>query len=147
MDALRIERGFRSWGHDVGQLDDPFAGGLGFTVSRTKDADYEGRAALGSLRDAPRTRRLVSLRVDDPHAVLFHAESVLRDGARVGHVTSGAWGYTLGSAVGLAWVHADEPVTDEWLAAPLSVEIEERRVPAHAQVRALYDPEGARVRM
>ena len=28
-DAARIERGFRSWGHDIGPLDDPFAAGLG----------------------------------------------------------------------------------------------------------------------
>jgi glycine cleavage system aminomethyltransferase T/glycine/D-amino acid oxidase-like deaminating enzyme len=149
MDALRIERGFRSWGHDVGQLDDPFAGGLGFTVSRAKSVDFLGHEALAALREAPRTRRLVSIRLGDPHAVLFHAESILRDGARVGHVTSGAWGYTLGGAVGLAWVHADEPVTDGWLAAaPLTVEIEERQIPVvQACVGGLYDPEGARVRM
>jgi glycine cleavage system aminomethyltransferase T/glycine/D-amino acid oxidase-like deaminating enzyme len=148
LDALRTERGFRSWGHDVGQLDDPFAGGMGFTVSRTKSDGFLGRTALESLREAPRLRRLVSLRLDDPDAVLFHAEPVLREGARVGHVTSGAWGYTLGGSVGLAWIHADEPVTDAWLAAaPMSVEIEERLVPAQAQVRAFYDPDGARVRM
>jgi 4-methylaminobutanoate oxidase (formaldehyde-forming) len=28
-DAARLERGFRSWGHDIGQLDDPFSAGLG----------------------------------------------------------------------------------------------------------------------
>ena len=148
LDALRTERGFRSWGHDIGPLDDPFSAGLGFTVSRAKQDDFIGRAALESLRDAPRLRRLVSLRLDDPDTVLFHAEPVLRDGVRVGHVTSGAWGYTFGGSVGLAWIHADEPVTDAWLAAaPMSVEIEERLVPARAQLRALYDPDGARVRM
>lgn len=148
LDSLRIERGFRSWGHDIGQLDDPFAAGMAFTVSRTKSADFIGRDALASLREAPRLRRLVSLRLEDPDAVLFHAEPVLREGARVGHVTSGAWGYTLGGSVGLAWVHADEPVTDAWLAAaPMFVEIEERLVPAQAQLRAFYDPDGARLRM
>ena len=28
-DAARTERGFRSWGHDIGQMDDPYASGLG----------------------------------------------------------------------------------------------------------------------
>ena len=116
-------------------------------MPRAKPDEFIGRSALERLRDAPRLRRLVSLRLDDPDTVLFHAEPVLRDGVRVGHVTSGAWGYTFGGSVGLAWVHADEPVTDAWLAAaPMSVEIEERLVPAHAQLRALYDPDGARVR-
>jgi len=148
MDSLRTERGFRSWGHDIGQLDDPFAAGMAFTVSRTKSADFIGRDALESLREAPRLRRLVSVRLEDPDAVLFHAEPVLREGARVGHVTSGAWGHTLGGSVGLAWIHAEEPVTDAWLAAaPLSAEIEERLVPARAQMRAFYDPDGARLRM
>ena len=32
-DALRLERGFRSWGHDMGRLDDPYQCGLGFTVA------------------------------------------------------------------------------------------------------------------
>ena len=45
-EASRLERGFRSWGHDMGPLDDPFAAGLGFAVSRRKAADFVGRAAL-----------------------------------------------------------------------------------------------------
>src|SRR4051812_2851558 len=35
-DALRLERGFRSWGHDMGVLDDPYAAGLGFAVHLKK---------------------------------------------------------------------------------------------------------------
>ena len=50
-DALRVERGFRSWGHDIGPVDDPFASGLAFAVSRRKDADFIGRDVLESLRD------------------------------------------------------------------------------------------------
>jgi glycine cleavage system aminomethyltransferase T/glycine/D-amino acid oxidase-like deaminating enzyme len=147
LDSLRLERGFRSWGHDVGQLDDPFAAGLAATVRRTP-GDHLGREALERLRDAPRRRRLVSIRLEDPEALLFHGEPVLRGDARVGHVTSGAWGYTLGAAVGLAWLHDDEhEVDDAWLEAePLTVEIEERRIPALAQLRPFYDPEGARLR-
>lgn len=148
MDSLRLERGFRSWGHDMGSTDDPFASGLGFTVSRAKGPDCIGREALEAFRGGPRSRRLVSVRLDDPEAVLFHAEPVLRDGARVGHVTGGAWGYTVGSSVGLAWIHAEEDVTDAWLgAAPVAVEIEERAVPAVAQVAPFYDPDGSRARM
>ena len=45
-DAARLERGFRSWGHDIGPLDDPFAAGLGFAVSRRKALDFVGREAL-----------------------------------------------------------------------------------------------------
>ncbi len=79
-EAARLERGFRSWGHDMGPLDDPFAAGLGFAVSRRKAADFVGRdGARAAARRSPTTsgrRRLVSLHA--PSAVLWHGESVLR---------------------------------------------------------------------
>ena len=58
-DAARIERGFRSWGHDIGPLDDPYQSGLGFAVHLKKDADFVGREALerllrGAARAPPR---------------------------------------------------------------------------------------------
>ena len=81
-DAARLERGFRSWGHDIGPQYDPFASGLGFAVSRRKDADFVGRAALERLRAAEPEQRLVS--VHAPDAVLWHGESLLRDGERAG---------------------------------------------------------------
>jgi heterotetrameric sarcosine oxidase gamma subunit len=147
LDALRIERGFRSWGHDVGPLDDPYSAGLGSTVNLRGDRDFIGRDALERLRGAPRRRRLVSLKLDDPDAVLFHGESVVRGDERVGRVTSGAWGFTLGSSVALAWIHAEEQIDDAWLdQRPVAVEIGEDRVPASASARPFYDPEGRRLR-
>jgi heterotetrameric sarcosine oxidase gamma subunit len=135
-DAARLERGFRSWGHDVGPLDDPYAAGLGFTVHPGKDSDFAGREALAKLADAPRSRLLVSVRLDDPAPMLWHGESLLRDDARVGHVTSGAYGYTLGSAVGLAWVHAEDPIEAVWLeTGTWTVEIRTRQVPAEVSLR------------
>jgi 4-methylaminobutanoate oxidase (formaldehyde-forming) len=107
-DALRLERGFRSWGHDLGALDDPFASGLGFTVSRTKGG-FVGEEALKALRDEPRDRRLVSVLLEDPDTMLWHAEPVWAEGRAIGEVTSGAYGYTLGAPVGLAWVHGEVP--------------------------------------
>ena len=110
-EAARLERGFRAWGHDLGPLDDPFAAGLGFTVSRRKAADYLGRAALDGLRETKEPeRRLVS--VHAPNAVLWHGESMLRDGERVGFVSSASIAPTLGGSVGLAWIHG--PVEGEW---------------------------------
>jgi heterotetrameric sarcosine oxidase gamma subunit len=41
-DGLRLERGFRSWGHDIGVLDDPYEVGLGFAV-RLDKGDFVGR--------------------------------------------------------------------------------------------------------
>ena len=137
-DAARVERGFRSWGHDIGPLDDPFAAGLGFAVSRRKDLDFVGRKALEALRDAPRARRLVAVHV--PDGVLWHGESVVHVGERMGHVTSAGIAPTLGGSAGIAWIHG-EPEAEGW-----GVEIRGEVVPAAVQVEALYDPRGERLR-
>jgi glycine cleavage system aminomethyltransferase T/glycine/D-amino acid oxidase-like deaminating enzyme len=134
-DALRLERGFRSWGHDMGPLDDPFEVGLGFAVRLEKD-DFVGVDALRRLKDAPCERRLLSIRLDDPAPMLWHAESVVVGGERVGHVTSGAYGYTLGNAVGLAWIHRDVPED-----APVTVEVRNRPVPATISSKPFYLPD------
>jgi heterotetrameric sarcosine oxidase gamma subunit len=135
-DAARLERGFRSWGHDVGPLDDPYAAGLGFTVHLDRDVDFVGREALAKLAEAPRSRLLVSVRLDDPGPMLWHGESLLRDGARAGHISSGAYGYTLGAAVGLAWVQAEDPIEPGWLeSGTWTVEIRAQEVPATVSLR------------
>jgi len=133
-DALRLERGFRSWGHDMGPLDDPYEVGLGFAVRLAKE-DFVGAEALRALKDAPRDRRLVSIRLDDPAPMLWHAESVVADGRRVGHVSSGAYGSTVGGAVGLAWIHGDVPED-----LPVTVEVRNRPVPASISSKPFYVP-------
>jgi 4-methylaminobutanoate oxidase (formaldehyde-forming) len=140
-EAARLERGFRSWGHDMGPLDDPFAAGLGFAVSRRKAVDFIGRDALDRLRsvsDEDRPRRLVSLHA--PSAVLWHGESVLRGSERVGHVTSASIAPTLGGSVALAWVHG--PLDgDDWC-----VEIGAEVSPSIVRREPLYDARGERLR-
>jgi 4-methylaminobutanoate oxidase (formaldehyde-forming) len=140
-EASRLERGFRSWGHDVGPLDDPFAAGLGFTVSRRKSADFVGRAALERLRDVTdeeRPRRLVSLHASS--AVLWHGESVLRGADRVGHVMSASIAPTLGGSIALAWVHGPHDGGD-WC-----VEIGGDPSPCVVSAEPFYDPGGVRLR-
>jgi heterotetrameric sarcosine oxidase gamma subunit len=138
-DALRVERGFRSWGHDMGVIDDPFAAGLGFAVDL--GTDPVGRDALAALAEGPRDRVLVSVKLDDPEPMLWHGESVLLGEERIGRVTSGAYGHTLGSAVGLAWIHGEVP-----LDGPVAVEVRDRVVPARLSQAAFYDPKGDRAR-
>ncbi|MEA2579377.1 MAG: hypothetical protein QOE83_269 [Actinomycetota bacterium] len=146
LDSLRVERGFRSWGHDIGGMDDPFEAGLGFTVSKHKTV-HVGAEALASLREQPRTRRLVSIRLRDPEPVLFHGESLVRDGSHAGFVTSGGYAHALGAAAGIAWLRAEEPITQALLdASELHVEIANERHAVDASVHAFYDPSGARAR-
>jgi heterotetrameric sarcosine oxidase gamma subunit len=134
-DAARIERGFRSWGHDMGPLDDPFAAGLGFAVRG--DHDFVGREALERLRAGSPARSLVSVHVDD--ATLWHGESLLRDGERVGYLTSAAIAPTLGGSAGLAWMTGG-------LEGDFAVGRRADLLPARVQAAPFHDPGGDRAR-
>ncbi|MBM4439996.1 MAG: FAD-dependent oxidoreductase [Candidatus Rokubacteria bacterium] len=146
MDSLRMEKAYRSWGHDLGSEDTPLQAGLGFAVAWDKK-DFLGRDALLAQRGTPLTRRLVVFTLEDAEPLLYHDEPVLRDGALVGRITSGAYGHTLGRAVGMGYVEHADGVTDACLAnGRWELEIACDRYPARAQLAPPYDPKSLRVR-
>jgi 4-methylaminobutanoate oxidase (formaldehyde-forming) len=152
--SLRMEKAYRDFGHDIGNTDCPLEAGLGFAVAMDKPSGFIGRDRLlaRKVANAERggmVRRIVQVRVLDPEPLLYHAEIVLRDGEPVGYVRAGSYGWTLGSAVGLAMVEGDgeTPVTPDWLAAgSWEVDIAGTRYPAEVSLRPMYDPTSARVR-
>ena len=146
MDSLRMEKGYRSWGHDVGGEDTPLEAGLGFAVAFKKDG-FVGREVLLRQRDKPLARRLVMFTLADSAPLLLGDEPIYRDGALVGRITSGAYGHTLGRSVGMGYVtHADGVDAGFVRAGRWELEIAMERVPAAAQLEPPYDPTSARVR-
>ena len=146
MDSLRLEKGYRSWGHDIGGDDTPLEAGLGFAVS-FKKSGFVGRDALLRQRDTPLARRLVMFMLDDPEPLLLGDEPIYRDGALIGRITSGAFGHTLGRSVGMGYVTHSDGVDATFLrAGRWELEIAIERFPATAQLEPPYDPKSARVR-
>ncbi len=146
LNSLRLEKGYRSWGHDIGPDDTPLEAGLGFAVAWDKP-DFVGREALARQREHGVRRRLVQLVMDDPEPMVFHDEPVYRDGELVGRVTSATFGHTLGSTVALAWVGAQEPISTDWVSSGrYEVDVAGVLVPASVSLRPLYDPTSARPR-
>ena len=147
MDSLRIEKAYRSWGHDLGCEDSPLEAGLGFAVRLDKRAAFIGRDTLLAQREKPLTRRLLVFALDDPEPLLYHDEPIWRDGVLVGQIASGAYGHTLGRAVGLGWVRHPDGVTDAFVTSGRwEIEIACERRGARAQLAPLYDPKSLRVR-
>ena len=99
-----------------------------------KPGGFIGREAL--LAAGPPRRRLVPLLLADPEPQLYHGESVLQDGRVVGRVTSGAYGHTLGAAVGLAALDGEPGAVDEVVAARRRGGRDRRRARAGARERA-----------
>ncbi len=151
MDALRLEKAYRHFGHDIGDEDHVLEAGLGFAVKVNKSpgrfGDVIGREAVLAKRQSGVTRRLVQFRLEDPAPLLFHTEPVVQDGEIVGHITSGGYGHTLGAAIGLGYVPCVPGEGPEaMLARRYEIEVAGRRVPAVASLKPLYDPTSARVK-
>ena len=147
LDSCRIEKKFLHFGHDVAEEDTPFEAGVGFVCDFQKPIDFIGRDALLRQRERPLPKRLVQFLLEEPDAILYHHEPILRDGEVVGYLTSGNYGHTLGGSVGLGYVRADEAVSADWLAGGrFEIDVGGDRIPARASLRAMYDPTGARAR-
>lgn len=146
--SLRLEKGYRDYGHDIDNTDSVLEAGLGFAVAFDKPGGFLGRdAVLRERARGPLTRRLLQVLVTDPEPLAFHGEVVLRDGKPVGYLRSASYGFTLGGAVGLALIDAGEPLTQAWIdAGSWEVDIAGQRFPARASSRPLYDPTHARIR-
>ncbi len=145
MDSCRIEKGFRHFGHDITAEDHILEAGLGFAVKKT-DVAYLGCAAVEAKRESGLQMRMVQFLLTDPEPLLYHAEPILRDGQLVSYLTSGAYGHTLGGAVGLGYVPCTGESAAQVLASDYEIEIAGTRVRATASLRPMYDPTSQRVR-
>lgn len=145
MNSLRLEKGYRSWGHDISTGDNPIEAGLAFTVKWDKPSGFIGKEALEKIRAEGVARRLVHFVLEDPSALLFHDEPIYRNGELAGRVASAQYGHTLGGATALGWVQAPQVVDRAWFEAePYEIEVAGRRVPARASLRPFYDPKSER---
>ncbi len=87
--SLRMEKGYRDYGHDIDNTDWVLEAGLGFAVDLKKPGGFVGKEAVLAQKAAgPLQRRLLQILVKDPEPLMFHAEIVHRDG-RAGRVHAG----------------------------------------------------------
>ena len=153
LSSLRMEKGYRDYGHDIDNTDCPLEAGLGFAVDWTKPA-FVGREALLARKEAHAAaggmgQRIVQVRLVDPEPLLFHAETLHRDGVLVGYLRAASYAWTLGGAIGLAMVAGGgRPVTPDWLASGTwEVDVAGTRHAAEVSLRPMYDPTSARIRV
>ncbi|MBM0227907.1 GcvT family protein [Micromonospora sp. ATA51] len=149
LSSLRMEKGYRDYGHDIDNTDSVLEAGLGFAVALDKPGGFIGReAVLAKKAEGPLTRRLVQVLVTDPEPLMFHAEVVLRNGTPVGYIRAASYGFSLGGAVGLAMVDARQPLDQAWIdSGKWTVEIGASTYPAVVSLRPLYDPANKRIKM
>jgi len=146
--SLRMEKGYRDYGHDIDNTDDPYETGLGFAVDLKKPDGFIGKEALLERKaKGPITRRLVQVLVKDADPLMYHVEILRRNGIAVGYVRAASYGFTLGGAVGLAMVEAHEPVDLNYLTqGKWEVEIANKLYPVQVSLKPLFDPENKKIK-
>jgi aminomethyltransferase len=100
-DTLRLEAGMRLHGNDIDASTNPLEAGLDWTLSL--DKEFIGRDAIVQVRQGGLTRVLVGFKMLD-RSIPRHGYAVVKDGQRVGTVTSGNVSFTLGYNIGMAYV-------------------------------------------
>ena len=149
IESLRLEKAYRAFGRELTPDFNPAEAGLLFACKLRTDIAFLGRDAVEKARAEGPRRRLVSLVLADPGAMIWGGELVLRDGVAVGQVTSGAWGETVGGAVGLAYIRhpGGEVVTpDVARAGSYQVNVGGELYEAAVHLRPPFDPAGDRVK-
>ena len=108
---------------------------------------FQGRAALEVQAAKPLPRLLAGF-TTDPAVVLLGRETIYRDGKRVGWLSSGGQGYTVGRSIGYGYVRDPENGIDraKVLSGRYELEVATIRVPAEVFLDPLYDPTMARIK-
>jgi 4-methylaminobutanoate oxidase (formaldehyde-forming) len=146
--SLRMEKGYRDYGHDIDNTDSVLEAGLGFAVDLKKPGGFVGKEAVVAKKaEGPLKRRILQVLVKDPEPLMFHAEIVKRNGKPVGYVRAASYGFTLGGAVGLAMIEAGETIDAAYVEkGSWEVEIANQIYPAIASMKPLYDPENKKIK-
>ncbi len=149
LDSGRIEKKFIHFGHDVADEDTPLECGLGFVCDLDKSIPFIGHDAIAKQKETGswKGKRMVQFLLQDPEAMLYHHEPILRDGELVGHLTSGNYGHTLGGSIGMGYVYHEPGIDADYIGSgKFEIDVAGVNVSAKASLSAMYDPKAERMR-
>ncbi|MGQ0457786.1 MAG: GcvT family protein [Hyphomicrobium sp.] len=147
IESLRLEKGYRAWGGEIGPDHSPLVAGLGWATKLKSNRPFQGREALEAQTAKPLPRLLAGFTTDARH-VLLGRETIYRNGKRVGWLASGGYGYTVGRSIGYGYVRDAENGVDREtvLSGDYELEVATERIPAQAFLEPLYDPANSRIK-
>jgi aminomethyltransferase len=134
-DTLRTEACYPLYGHELDEQTTPLEAGLGFFVSLEKE--FVGRAALAEQKRLGVNRKCVAFQMTGPSAPPrphYAIWSAGPEGTKVGTVTSGTQGPSLGVGLGMGYV----PPSCAAPGTSLAIEIRGQRAAAIVKPKPLY---------
>jgi glycine cleavage system aminomethyltransferase T/glycine/D-amino acid oxidase-like deaminating enzyme len=158
LSSLRMEKGYRDYGHDLDNTDSLLESGLGFTCDYNKSNGFIGQKSVmkqKKLKIDGLQQRIVQVLVKDPQPMMYHGEIVLRNGIPVGDIRAASYGHTLGGAIGLSMIKREQKdenksvgVTKKWIeGGKWEVDIAGVKYDADVSLRPMYDPKNERIKM
>jgi glycine cleavage system aminomethyltransferase T/glycine/D-amino acid oxidase-like deaminating enzyme len=138
IDSLRSEKGYLYWGSDISPDETPYEAGLHFAVAKGKE--FIGKKAL--MEHVP-MKKLVTMVLDNPKAVVLGNEPVRVGGKVLGRVTSGSYGAYTQSSIAFAYL----PVEWATVGSVTEILVFGNWEAAKIVQGPLYDPKGAKVRI
>ena len=140
--SLRLEKSFGIWSREFTQAYTPGMTGMDRWIAWDK-GDFTGREAALRQRDgAGPAQVLVTLDIDALDADASGYEPIWKDGKRVGFVTSGGFGHTVGKSLAMALVESAAVAAG----TALSVHVVGVEHPARVIAPSPYDPQGKAMR-
>lgn len=137
IESLRLEKGYRAWGHELDPDITPQEAGLSFAVDLAAVAPFNGQEAVLAQRARGIQQRVLSFVLQDSEAMPWGGEPILLDGEIVGRLTSATWGFALDAGVGLGLVkHRDCGKKGFVGSGKWEVQVGSRRVGAKASVKS-----------
>ena len=141
INAMRLEKAYRAWGHELSTDETPLEAGLGFAVDW--ETYFLGKEALLEQKSNGIRKRLIAFVLEDPEPTLWGSEPIHMNGELAGYTTSGGFSPTLGRAIGLGYVKSpgEEKLTSKGIhAASFSILNDVRAYEARPHLRSPYDP-------
>jgi dimethylglycine dehydrogenase len=138
--SLRLEKSFGIWSAEFTQGYTPAQTGMDRWIDWGKE--FIGKTAALAERSTPPAQHIVTLEIDALDADASGFEPVWHNGQRVGFVTSGGYGHSLGKSLAMAMLNRD--VAD--IGTELCVHIVGVERGARVIAPSPYDPTGKAMR-
>jgi aminomethyltransferase len=114
-DSLRLEAGLCLYGHDIDETTSPVEAGLAWSLQKRRRAEggFPGDARIRRELEQGPGRRRVGIKPDGRAPARAGTEILAPSGERIGNVTSGGFGPSVGGPVAMGYVAAQyaEPRT------------------------------------
>ncbi len=147
LESLRLEKGFRALGSDIGPDYTPLEAGMEKIVRLDSGISFIGQTELLEQQRDPLKKKLACFTNSNEHVTLHGRETIYRNGQRVGWTSSAGWGYTVDKNIAYGYVRNTDGVSDEFLFnGEYELEVEHSKIPVSIERVSLYDPTSARMR-